>query len=343
MVAFAELVEWLELGPQARNVEPRDTPGAGRGLFARADIPASTPLFTIPARALLNSRSLAPHYPPGLNAIQLIALHLCLYRPLHPSHSLDPLFGPYISTLPHEFDSHPLTSHVKAADARELPPSVATALAGLHARYLHDWTTVRGYVVGPCLLLHFSSHTPASEKIYVACRSRSFVWIERMILSRQTSFGHGSTASLSQATRPFANQTAVNTRCIYHRLKGTRSHPDNLTLCPILDFANHAVTGPCMTPRLSDAERSNAPPIPKLGDPLTLLSPDTPTKAGDELYLTYGAHSNRTLFVEYGFVAACAPDDPRAEVDVQDLVEHLFQGKDGETKKKMLQDSGYWG
>ncbi|KAJ7109358.1 hypothetical protein C8R44DRAFT_802311 [Mycena epipterygia] len=310
--AFAELVEWLELGPQERNVEARETPGAGRGLFALTNIPPSTPFLTIPARALLNSRSLVPHYPPGLNAVQLIALHLCLYRPLHPSHSLDPLFGPYISTLPREFDSHPLTSHVKAADARELPPSVDTALVRLHARYLHDWTTVRGYVRENLRLLQ-----------------KPFVRLDRADDTLQADF-----------LWAWLN---VNTRCIYHRLKGTRSHPDNLTLCPILDFANHAVAGPCMKPRLSDAERSNAPPIPRLGDSLTLLSPDTPTKAGDELYLTYGAHSNRTLFVEYGFVAACAPDDPRAEVDVQDLVEHLFQGNEGEAKKKMLQDSGYWG
>jgi hypothetical protein len=100
-----------------------------------------------------------------------------------------------------------------------------------------------------------------------------------------------------------------------------------------------------MKPRLSDAERANAPPIPRLGDPLTLLSPDAPTKPGEELYLTYGAHPNRTLFVEYGFVVSCTPDDPRAEVDIQDIVEPLFEDKgiEGVIKKKMLQDAGYWG
>lgn len=100
-----------------------------------------------------------------------------------------------------------------------------------------------------------------------------------------------------------------------------------------------------MTPRLSAAERANAPPIPKLGDPFTLLSPSTQIEAGDELYLTYGAHANRTLFVEYGFVVPCAPDDARAEVDVQDIVDRLFAdtGDDGSTKKEMLQDAGYWG
>ena len=100
-----------------------------------------------------------------------------------------------------------------------------------------------------------------------------------------------------------------------------------------------------MKPRLSDAEKYNAAPVSRLGDPLTLLSPATKVKVGEELYLTYGAHPNRAFFVEYGFVAPYAPDDARAEVEVQDIVEQLFdnQGNEGKIKKQMLQDSAYWG
>ncbi|KAJ6596873.1 hypothetical protein DFH09DRAFT_1023264 [Mycena vulgaris] len=317
MDGFTALVNSLQIGSLL--VEPRATLSAGIGLFAVAEIPPKTPLFTIPAHSLVNSRSLAPHYLPGLNAVQLIALHLCLYRPLHSSQSLDPLFGPYISTLPPEFDSHPLTCHVKnAADTLQLPPSVASALVRLHARYLHDWHTVRGYVRENLRVLSQKPHVRLDRPEDTLQADFLWAWLN-------------------------GKHLAINTRCIYHRIKSTRSHPDNLTLCPILDFANHTVAGPCMTTRLSDAERSNAPPIPRLGDPLTLLSPHTLTNPDEELHLTYGAHPNRTLFVEYGFVAACAPDDARAEVDVQDIVEPLFDGNDGAIKKKMLQDSGYWG
>ncbi|KAJ7097944.1 hypothetical protein B0H15DRAFT_823502 [Mycena belliarum] len=306
------LLNWLEL--PAPSIQLRETGSAGRGLFALTAIPPATALFTIPARALLNTRSLAPHYPPALNAVQLISLHLCLYRPIYPSHSLDPLFGPYISSLPREFDSHPLTRHVNlAADSSELPPSVANALLCMHARYIHDWDTVRGYVGNN---LRFLSQKPG-------------VRLDR-----------GEDALQEDFLWAWLN---VNTRSVYHRLHKTRSHPDNLTLCPILDFANHTASGPCMTIRLTDAESSNARPIPRLGDPVTLLSPSTPTDSGAELFLTYGAHANRTLFVEYGFVAPCAADEARAEVDVQDLVQPMFDRDDGGIKKKMLQDSGYWG
>ncbi|KAF8212255.1 hypothetical protein K438DRAFT_1806241 [Mycena galopus ATCC 62051] len=302
------------LGLQNLLVQVRAT-AAGRGLFARAAIPPSTVLFTIPAAGLVTCRSLGPHYPVGLDAVQLISLHLCLYRPFNSSYSPDPLFGPYISTLPREFDSHPLTCHVQQTDLK-LPPSVAKALTHLHdARYLRDWRTVRGYLRANFATL---SQKPA-------------VRLDRSDEALEADFLWG-----------WLN---VNTRCVYHRLKGTRSHPDNLAMCPLLDLANHTVAGPSMIPRASDAERVNAPPIPRLGDPLTLLSPATPTQAGEELYLTYGAHCNKTLFVEYGFVIPCAPDDPRAEVDVQDIVEPLFesQGTNGAVKMKMLKDSGYWG
>ncbi|KAJ6502567.1 hypothetical protein C8R45DRAFT_977015 [Mycena sanguinolenta] len=309
---FDLLLDWLGLQDLPVAVEGRETK-AGRGLFAIAQIQPSTPLFTIPARALVNCRTLAPHYPAGLDATQLISLHLSLYRD---SHSLDPLFGPYISTLPREFDSHPLTSHVQQdAFLGRLPPSVATALVHVHARYLHDWRTVRGYL---------RSHSASLSQ-------KPAVRLDRSEDELQADFLWG-----------WLN---VNTRCVYHRVKATRSHPDNLAMCPILDMANHTVAGPSMIPRLSDAERANAPPIPRLGDPLTLLSPATVTKPGEELFLAYGAHSNKTLFVEYGFVVPCAPEDPRSEVDVQDIVEPLFeqQGNDGAVKKKMLQDSKYWG
>ncbi|KAJ7046763.1 hypothetical protein C8F04DRAFT_1061658 [Mycena alexandri] len=312
MGSFDTLQSFLGLSIRDLPIEPRAV-GDGRGLFATVDIPPSTPLFTIPARALLNIRTLAPHYPPGLTAIQLIALHLCLYRPVGSARrSLDPLFGSYLSTLPVEFDFHPLTGRVLCTNAL-LPPSVASALESLHNRYLQDWHTVQEYLQTNSRQLSMKPHIRLDRSNDALEGDFLWGWLN------------------------------VNTRCIYHRLKSTRSHPDNLTLCPILDFGNHTVAGPCMTPRLSDAERSNTAPIPRLGDPLTLLSPDTPTKPGEELYLTYGAHPNRTLFVEYGFVVPCTSDDSRAEVEVQDLVEPLFDTDDGAVKRKMLQDCGYWG
>lgn len=144
---------------------------------------------------------------------------------------------------------------------------------------------------------------------------------------------------------------AVNTRCIYYRLKPSCSDPDNLTLCPILDFANHTITGPRMFPAPNQGDICIGPRQEVLTEGLTLLSPpDTVIAEGQELYLTYGGHCNRTLFVEYGFVIDI-PSEPTlraefaGEIDVEDLVEYLLeaQGESASWMKVKLVEEGYWG
>ena len=91
-----------------------------------------------------------------LTATQLISLHLCLYRPVDSQDSSDPLFGPYISTLPNNFDSHPLSwfccderLEAEAQLLSLLPPSVMDSLQQLAGRFYADWQTICKYLVGP--------------------------------------------------------------------------------------------------------------------------------------------------------------------------------------------------
>lgn len=145
-------------------------------------------------------------------------------------------------------------------------------------------------------------------------------------------------------------QLLVNTRCIFYRLKEAKSDPDNLTLCPILDFANHSIVLPSMTPRATDADIWDMP-LKRRVEPFSLMSPArTTTKAGDELYLRYGFHTNQFLFVEYGFSAAVSEHEvlsgvQQADIDITPTVEEVFarKGKVGEWLKEQLLDEGYWG
>src|ERR1700709_2393253 len=95
--------------------------------------------------------------PTRLTATQMISLHLYLNRPHGSEDSLDPHYGPYISTLPREFDSHPLTWFVRSKIGMEsegisllgyLPPSVLASLVKLHERFCQDWAAVQAYLVG---------------------------------------------------------------------------------------------------------------------------------------------------------------------------------------------------
>ncbi|KAG1731897.1 hypothetical protein EDB19DRAFT_1896846 [Suillus lakei] len=278
---------------------------AGNGLFARTSCPPSSLLFAVPPQALMNLRTLKSLHPTSgptpLTATQMISLHLCINHPHESEDSLDPHYGPYISTLPREFDSHPLTWIVRSSSAMEsggvpllgyLPPSVHASLVELHDRFCQDWAAVRAYLVG-------------NTQYY----TRNYLW-----------------AWLN-----------VNTRCIYYRLKASKEDPDNLTLCPILDFANHAPNGLHMTPVPSEADIWDTAPIKSIGKGF---------RRAKEIFLTYGVHPNRTLFVEYGFVNKSSDDAEitDGEVDVQDVVESLIlDHKSGVFVKSVLEDEGYWG
>jgi hypothetical protein len=118
----------------------------------------SRPLFTLPSKAKINAETLG-HYPRSnlLTATQLISLHLLLHRPVDGHESDDPSFGPYISMLPRDFGSHPLTWVVHqtlGVASREecnlmnlLPPSVMAELLLLEKRFWTDWEAVRQYLV----------------------------------------------------------------------------------------------------------------------------------------------------------------------------------------------------
>jgi hypothetical protein len=135
--------------------------GAGYGLFATRTIAPSTPLFNIPAKALMNSLTLAPHYPSppkGFTCTQYVALHLMIHRPKDAQAATDPLFGPYISVLPREFDAHPLTwlwKHEHGAPTNSLqsqllgtlPPRIMSKLDKMSNLFEVDWNTTKKYLV----------------------------------------------------------------------------------------------------------------------------------------------------------------------------------------------------
>ncbi|KAH8099495.1 SET domain-containing protein [Cristinia sonorae] len=321
-------------------VECRDAPGAGKGLFALKDCSPSSALFTVPARALINVKTIGSLYPPGpegheLSPVQMISLHLFLHKPQEGGISNDPLFGPYLSTLPRDFSGHPCTWSVnerllkndgglERSLLQSLPPCVRRSLQQLVSRLWADWETVRSYL-----------------------RLKQEI-IQNLKTSRRTSaeslFSESPDNSLVQDFLwAWLN---VNTRCIHYRLDSSISSPKNMTLCPILDFANHTPSHSDIIPQLR-ASHSHA-----LGGDYVFKSNSARTlRKNSEVFLRYGGHANRTLFIEYGFVnlweeGSVERGEVSGEVDVQDLVEALFENGPGfiaKVVKQILEDEGYWG
>ena len=136
----------------------------------------------------------------------------------------------------------------------------------------------------------------------------------------------------------------MNTRCIYHRIARSRSDPDNMMLCPILDFANHTANPPHTFPQSSPGDIWDMAPSMKhkFGQDFTLLSPSASITSPDaELFLKYGSHSNSTLFTEYGFVEPTS----EGEIMLDCAVEVLFKqrGDVGLWMKDILVAERYWG
>ena len=143
----------------------------------------------------------------------------------------------------------------------------------------------------------------------------------------------------------------MNTRCLYDDLGLEKD--DNMSLCPVFDFANHAWFQPTMEPlRASAGETENRQrSLDGRGNSdLVCVSCDRGIAYDQEVTLRYGWHPNRTLFVEYGFVNAIKSEELMSgiypgEVNVQDIVTDLFdqQGDASTFVKKTLEAEGYWG
>ncbi|KAH7344599.1 hypothetical protein B0J17DRAFT_636045 [Rhizoctonia solani] len=300
-------------------VEARYVTGAGRGLFATHDLTALETLVSVPGRLLLNARTLSDLYPEPilpqstsssvansirLSSIQLLSLHLYRIK----RGVKDDTFDAYIDTLPSTFPDHPLVI-MQNPELRSLmlglvPGPVYRMLLEVEQRLKDDWKLALDIIERFPGLSPLESQDEMGDSEFV---SGDYIW-----------------AWLN-----------VNTRCLYHSLDYVQSS-DNVTMCPILDFANHT---PMVSLSITQDEFA-------LGDGMA-FSTSGPVNEGDQIYLRYGGHSSAFLFSEYGFVLHPGRKDTHmidGEIVVDFDVEELLRGaKDFKLKEELLKDRNYWG
>ncbi|KAL8645578.1 MAG: hypothetical protein Q9226_007239 [Calogaya cf. arnoldii] len=116
----------------------------------------------------------------------------------------------------------------------------------------------------------------------------------------------------------------VSTRTFYFEMPNVKTHPprnDRIVMCPFMDLFNHNDTG-CNV---------------HYADTGYTVTTDKTYDAGDEVYVSYGQHSNDFLLVEYGFVL----DSNRWDSTPIDhcLMTHLVNT----SVEEQLQQAGYLG
>lgn len=131
-----------------------------------------------------------------------------------------------------------------------------------------------------------------------------------------------------------------------------------MTLCPILDFANHAPERTSIIPVLSSSAHPPAPRRSKSksklfgGDYVFNSSNERTIAKGEELFLKYGSHSNHKLFCEYGFVNGwregdCLRGDFFGDVSVENYIVNSLFSKISKAinswLEETLKEEGYWG
>lgn len=112
----------------------------------------------------------------------------------------------------------------------------------------------------------------------------------------------------------------INSRCLYMDLKASDT-ADNFTMAPYVDFINHTDTDHC---RLQINSKGFH------------VYTTTDYNAGDQMYLSYGPHSNSFLLCEYGFTI---PTNRWNDLDISEDIESIAT----EAQKQFLLDNGYWG
>lgn len=114
---------------------------------------------------------------------------------------------------------------------------------------------------------------------------------------------------------------SINSRCLYMDIPQGKDDSDNFTMAPYVDFLNHLSTDQCGIK------------IDTLGFHVVTSCKYLP---GEELYFSYGPHSNEFLLCEYGFSLG---DNKWNYIDFTDFIVPLFRPGHVE----FLKNSGYYG
>lgn len=341
MEPFNQLLEWIRntqdatLSPSKNSyispkLQVKEQLGTGRGIYANGGINKREQIIRIPHSFLLNKTSVIRHITKSNKDVVLTDHYLNIFVPPQE----DDTFTKFYSTL-----SLQLLLDLSSFQIISMYLTFESQRNSYWNPFINSLPEISDFALAPLLwkVLEVKSHQQLLDCLPVSTRRRAekiyhrFVtdydvvqqFVERAIAestSRYSSEEKVSPGPITKRTFLWA-WLSINSRCLYMDIPLSISKDDNFTMAPYVDFLNHSPNDQCTL---------------KIDSTGFQVITTTPYKDNEQLFLSYGPHSNEFLLCEYGFTL---DENKWNELDLTDLIVPLLKPKQIE----YLKDNNYFG
>ncbi|KAL4878825.1 hypothetical protein BJY04DRAFT_194677 [Aspergillus karnatakaensis] len=284
-------------GIKIEGVAPARFPGRRLGMIATRDIEENTTLLTIPTNLMVNIDSIPAsfksQFPPGTSIHGILAAYLThgdpnLLKALDPWRAVWPPWSEFENSMPVFWPQRVLTTTSQKRDKMStLPPSISGVWNtlphlndSLHENGEHDEVSETKAGASGASGAQYQNLLPAQNKRF------------------RDSLRNVQTVYPQTKFEEFAYHWAIiNSRSFYYLSPGgdePEDWNDAIGLVPYADYFNHVDDAACHV--AFDENEYTFTATRRYAN-------------GEEVYMSYGSHSNDFLLVEYGFCLDSNPSD----------------------------------
>ncbi|KAF9892501.1 hypothetical protein FE257_001610 [Aspergillus nanangensis] len=280
--------QWaISRGIQINGIAPARIPGRGVGMVASRDIEENQTMLTVPLKTMLNTDTIPARFlarfPEGTPKHCLIAAFLTLgdsddggepsmFKDLDAWRSVWPSWQDFADSMPLLWPGHLRVSNSECQDDDETPSAASLlppSASGLWNSFAKQKQQPAEFEIG------YEAH----------CQNLLAEQEKRLM----TAWDYVVAAFPDTDWETFVyHWLVVNSRSFYYVPPGTEEGDwnDAVSLVPWADYFNHADDADCLV---------------KYADEKYTFTATRRYEKGEEIYMSYGAHSNDFLLVEYGF------------------------------------------
>ncbi|KAH3670013.1 hypothetical protein OGATHE_002826 [Ogataea polymorpha] len=320
MDPLKKLVHWLEGDSQrpaaliSSKLHVNKVDVTGRSLVANSKIAKNEPLITVPHSYLLNYVTILKHLEKSANWDSPINSTNYIYVPEGP---IDPIYANFELSKLLQLSSFQLVSLYLVLE-KQKPESywkpfidVLPSISELDGMPM-IWA-LQNDPIFDLLPNSIKEHSKAQQEKFLS----DYNAVQEFLLVA----GLDGTSLVPQDDFLWA-WVCCNSRCLYMELPEIldKQLEDNFTLVPFVDFINHAPEDHCSV-SISSTKG------------FQVTSGSRPYGNGDQIFFSYGAHSDEFLLCEYGFMLPpCC--NPCNSLDITPYILKLLKGEQSEFLKK---------